>query len=164
MIRWYAVNTQPGKEERAREHLLRQDFKVYLPRCLKRRSHARRVEWVAAPLFPRYLFAGFDIATTRWRAIQSTFGVARLICSGGMPLPAPTGLIEVIRARETEDGLVRIVNTFRKGQKVAVAEGPFAGADALFECENGDMRVTILLDLLGRAVRVKVPAYAIRAA
>lgn len=163
MDRWYVVSTQPQKEDRAREHLLRQGFDVYLPRWRKRRSHARRIEWVSVPLFPRYLFVGFDIDVTRWRAIQSTVGVSHLICNGGLPLPMPGGIVEEIRAREADGGLIEIKPAFRRGQPVIVGEGPFLDQIGLFERTDDDERVTILLSLLGREVRVKVPTYSIRA-
>jgi len=164
MGRWYVVNTQPRKEESAREHLLRQGFDVYLPRWRKRRSHARRIEWVPAPLFPRYLFVGFDIGITRWRAIQSTVGVSHLVCNDGLPLPMADDIVEQIRAREAANGLIDVVPAFRKGQPVVVGEGPFLDRIGLFECMNDAERVIVLLSLLGRDVRIKVPTYAIRAA
>ena len=69
---WYAVHTHAGAESRAVWHLERQGFAAYLPQYSKRRRHARRTEWVRAPLFPRYLFVWVDIAKQRWQAIQST--------------------------------------------------------------------------------------------
>jgi len=162
--RWYVVNTQPQKEQRAYEHLLRQEFDAYLPQWRKRRTHARRVEWIRAPLFPRYLFVGFDAAVTRWRAIQSTVGVSHLVCNGGLPLAVPYGIVENIRAHETADGLIEVRPAFRKGQPVIVGEGPFLDQSGLFECMGDDDRVTILLGLLGREVRVKVPMHFVRAA
>ena len=50
--RWYVVRTQPHAESKASAHLGRQGFETYLPRYLKKRRHARRVETVQAPLFP----------------------------------------------------------------------------------------------------------------
>jgi transcriptional antiterminator RfaH len=164
MERWYVVSTQPGAEAKAAQHLERQGYRVYLPRWRKRRSHARRIEWIAAPLFPRYLFVGFDIETTRWRAINSTVGVSHLICNSGLPAPIPDAVIEEVRDRETGSGLIEIKPTFRKGQPVIVDEGPFLAQIGLFETTNDADRVTILLNLLGRELRVKVPAYSIRAA
>lgn len=164
MERWYVVNTQPGAEQKAARHLEQQGYRVYLPRWRKRRSHARRVEWIAAPLFPRYLFVGFDIGVTRWRAIHSTFGVSQLVSNCGLPAPVPEGIVEAIRARASENGLVEIKPTFRKGQSIIVGEGPFLDQIGLFESLSDDERVTILLNLLGRDVRVKVPMYSIRAA
>ena len=68
--RWYVVQTQVHAENRAAANLLRQGYEVYLPRYLKRRRHARRVETVPMPLFPRYLFVAFDVMTARWRSIR----------------------------------------------------------------------------------------------
>ncbi len=164
MDRWYVVNSQPGAEAKATWHLERQGYRVYLPRWRKRRSHARRIDWVAAPLFPRYLFVGFDIETTGWRAIHSTVGVSHLVCNGGLPTPMPEGIVEEIRARESESGLIEVNPSFRKGQPVIVGEGPFLDQIGLFERMDDAARVTILLNLLGRDVRVKVSTYSIRAA
>ncbi len=163
MDRWYVVSSQPGAEAKAVQHLERQGYRVYLPRWRKRRSHARRVDWIAAPLFPRYLFVGFDIETTRWRAIHSTVGVSHLVSNCGLPAPVPAGIVEDIRAREAENGLIEIKPSFRAGQPVIVGEGPFLDQIGLFERMSDAERVTILLSLLGRDVRVKVPIHAIRA-
>ncbi len=74
----YVVQTQPHCENKAMIHLARQGFGAYLPRYLKRRRHARRIEIVPAPLFPRYLFVEIDIGAQRWRSIYSTVGVSVL--------------------------------------------------------------------------------------
>jgi hypothetical protein len=57
----------------------------YLPRYLKSRRHARRVETVAASLFPGYVFVAIDMLTQRRLSIQSTIGVARLVRDGDRP-------------------------------------------------------------------------------
>lgn len=166
MERWYVVHTQPGAEAKAALHLQRQGYDVYLPRWRKRRSHARRVEWVAAPLFPRYLFVRFDILATRWRAVQSTIGVSYLVAAGGetaLPAPVPDGIVESIRAREGVNGLIELAPNFRKGDPVIVDKGPLFDRVGLFECTSDSERVVVLLSLLGRDVRVIVPASAVRA-
>jgi hypothetical protein len=87
--RWHVVKTHPRAETKAAEHLRRQGFGTYLPRYLKHRRHARRVETVPAPLFPCYLFVAVDIAVQRWRSIQSSIGVLHLVCSGNAPAVLP---------------------------------------------------------------------------
>jgi len=82
---WYVVQTHPHAEANAAAHLERQGYSVYLPRYHKRRRHARRIEFVTAPLFPSYLFVMIDMFAQRWRSIQSTIGVSRLVCSGEEP-------------------------------------------------------------------------------
>ncbi|MGC2115668.1 MAG: transcriptional activator RfaH, partial [Pseudolabrys sp.] len=103
---WYVVQTQANAENKAVAHLARQGFVTYLPRYLKRRRHARRVDVVAAPLFPRYLFVEIDMAAQRWRSIYSTVGVSRLVCNGEFPAAVPERVVELLRNREDTSGFI----------------------------------------------------------
>ena len=103
--RWYVVRTQPHSENKASAHLGRQGFETYLPRYLKKRRHARRVETVQAALFPCYLFVAIDRQTQRWRCISSTIGVSHLVCNGEEPALVPDSVIGALRDREDESGL-----------------------------------------------------------
>ena len=157
---WFVVQTQPNRESKASEHLRRQGFEVYLPRYLKRRSHARKIETVAAPLFPGYLFVAIDMATQRWRAIKSTIGVLRLVTNGDEPAPVSKAIINAMHQREDEKGFVKIDQTrvFNRGDKVRVLAGAFTDTPGLFDGLADRERVAILLDLLGRKVRVILDA------
>jgi transcriptional antiterminator RfaH len=164
--RWYVVQTQPHAETKAVGHLIRQGFEAYLPRYLKRRRHARRVEMVAAPLFPRYLFVTVDIETQRWRSIHSTTGVARLVCNGEDPAPVPPDVVAALQRREDAAGFVTLERRqqFAPGERVRVVDGVFADNLGLFEGMADRERVAILLDLLGRKVRILLDEGAITAA
>jgi transcriptional antiterminator RfaH len=164
--RWYVVQTQSQREAKAAGHLRRQGFHVYAPSYLKRRRHARRVETVARPLFPGYLFVAIDICTQRWRCIHSTVGVSRLLCHGDVPAPVPHELIASIEAREDAQGHIRLQERarFAAGDKVRIADGAFAACDGLFESIVDEERVAILLDLLGRKVRLVVDGDLVAAA
>ncbi|MCC7017232.1 MAG: transcriptional activator RfaH [Rhodospirillales bacterium] len=165
MERWFVVHTQPNGETKAVAHLERQNLHVYLPRFLKRRRHARRTDWTPRPLFPRYLFVRMDLEVTRWRAINSTVGVNHLVCNGNRPLPVDDGVIADIRSRENESGFVVLNtrNSFRAGQAVRINVPAFDDCIGLFEDMSDDDRVTVLLDLLGRTVRVRLPLDGINA-
>ena len=89
--RWYVVQTQVNGEAKAAENLRRQGYEAYLPRYLKRRRHARKMDFTAKPLFPRYMFVAIDMATQRWRSVQSTIGVSRLVTNGDSPAAVPEG-------------------------------------------------------------------------
>ncbi len=166
MTLWYAVHTHSRSEEKALAHLARQGFSAYLPQFLKRRSHARRRDWVPAPLFARYLFVALDLGRERWRAVRSTVGVCDLVRAGHRPLPIPDGVVEEIQNREDENGFVVLgpASPFHKGAAVRITEGALADIFGLFECENGEERVIVLLDLLGRQVRARVPLAAVAGA
>src|SRR6266481_9062605 len=104
---WYVVQTHPHAEAKAASHLVRQGYSIYLPRYLKRRRHARRIETVVAPLFPRYLFIAIDRMTQRWRSIQSTIGVTHLVCNGEEPATVTDRVIAELRDREDEHGFIQ---------------------------------------------------------
>ena len=53
--RWFVVQTQVNGEAKAAQNLKQQGYDVYLPCYLKRRRHARKVDFTAKPLFPRYM-------------------------------------------------------------------------------------------------------------
>jgi transcriptional antiterminator RfaH len=154
--RWYVAQTQPRAEAKAALHLNRQGFEVYVPRYLKRRRHARKVESVAAPLFPSYLFVAFDIAVQRWRSIHSTIGVSRLVCNGEDPAPIADAIIEGLKVRQDANGLIRLDPRprFARGDKIRVLDGAFTDCLGLFEGMDDRQRIAILLELLGRKVRV----------
>jgi len=154
--RWFVAHTHPHAEAKASLHLVRQGFEIYLPRYLKRRRHARKIETIAAPLFPRYLFVAVDMAVQRWRPIYSTVGVTQLVCNGDEPAAVPAGIVEALKQREDADGFVKLNcrPRFRAGDKIRVLDGAFANCLGLFEGLSERERVTILLDLLGRKVRV----------
>lgn len=159
MDRWYVVHTQPQGESKALANLERQGFRTYWPRFAKRRSHARRVDTVPASLFPRYLFVRLDPDNAPWRAVRSTYGVAELVCQGDRPSPLPDGVIEALQARQGEDGLVDMpaAHGLRPGAKVRVTEGPLTDLAGVFDGLSDGERVVVLIDMLGRPVRVSLP-------
>jgi transcriptional antiterminator RfaH len=163
--RWYVVQTHPHAELRAAAHLERQGFASYLPRCLKRRRHARRIETVQAPLFPRYLFVAIDLGAQRWRAIHSTIGVSQLVCNGSDPAPLPDAIIAELRGRE-EDGFVRLPARpqFKSGDSIRILDGAFTSCLGLYDGMDGGERVAVLLDLLGRKVRILLDPESVTAA
>lgn len=164
--KWFVVQTRAKAENKAAAHLERQGYRVYLPRYLKRRRHARKVDVVAAPFFPRYLFVAIDTLTQRWRSVQSTIGVSHLVCSGDDPAVLPSKVIEELWAREDERGYIQLDAgpRFAPGDKIRVVEGVFTECFGVFEAATDAERVAILLDLLGRKVKVVLDGEAIAAA
>jgi transcriptional antiterminator RfaH len=154
--RWYVVQTQVNAEAKAAENLGRQGYETYLPRYLKRRRHARKVDFTAKPLFPRYMFVAIDMATQRWRSVQSTVGVSRLVTNGDCPAVVPEGVVCALRSREDARGFVKIEArpAFAPGDNVRVLAGAFMDNAGLFNGMADHDRVSILLDMLGRKVRV----------
>ena len=151
--RWYVVNTKPNAESRAAQHLVRQGYDVYMPRLLRSRKHARKVDFVVRPLFPRYLFVRLDLACDRWHAVQSTFGVQSLVLAGEKPAEIHEAIIAEIKQREGDDGYIRMEPpALHKGSKVRLLDGVFHGSEGVFDQATDKHRVAILLRLMGREV------------
>ena len=163
---WYVVQTQANAEKKAVAHLARQGFATYLPRYLKRRRHARRVEVVAAPLFPRYLFVEIDMTVQRWRSIYSTVGVSRLVSNGESPASVSEQVISLLKDHENTSGFIELDRRpkFKVGDRIRVLEGVFCDCFGLYDGMSDRDRVGILLDLLGRKVRVLLDVEAIAVA
>jgi transcriptional antiterminator RfaH len=45
----------------------------------------------------------------------------------------------------------------RAGDLVRITEGPFAGLEAIFEMDDGESRAMVLIELLSRPTRIKMP-------
>ena len=165
MRKWYVVTTKSREEPKALINLKQQGFNTYLPQYKKIRRHARRVDTLLAPLFPKYLFVEFDLDVNNWSVINSTIGVSALIKFGSLPTPISTELVHDIRDRENSEGIISLNKhlKIKSGDKIQVIAGAFSNHSGIFECQNDDERIVILLNLMGRSVRVRLSSASISA-
>jgi transcriptional antiterminator RfaH len=156
--RWFAVYCKPRQELIAQENLQRQGFRAYLPRIqLKRR---RRGQWVEAVevLFPRYIFIQVDPDKNSIAPVRSTRGVIGMVRFGGQPAAVEDEVMETLfRHEDPESGLHKDSRPqFCPGETIRLVEGSLAEMEGIFVQEDGEKRVTVLLELLGKANRVAV--------
>jgi len=156
---WYVVQTQPNAEGKSVAHLERQGFATYLPRYLKRRRHARRVEVVTAPLFPRYLFIRLDDVHSNWLPVRSTLGVAQLVRFGDKYCRLPEGLVQGLMGAEQQRR-----NLLSAGDAVRVTEGPFKGLEGIYHQPDGSQRVLVLMNLFSRPQSISLPVASVQKA
>lgn len=162
--RWYVYRTRPHKELSAADQLRQQGFRPFVPQIQKTVRHARKMRSVRAPLFPSYSFVYLTLRDEPWRLINGTYGVVRLIMANEMPIPVPVGVVEEIRARLDERGLVRLDGGLSVGQQVEVVNGPFARLMGELVRLDAKGRVQVLLDLLGGKMPVVMDRMDLRVA
>lgn len=162
--RWYVAQTQPRAEGRAIAHLERQGYPVFCPRYRKTVRHARKTKSVLSPLFPNYRFLHLDTAQDLWRTVNGTRGVVRLISQSETPAPLPHGIVEDLLAKTDAGGVMDWTPTFKIGQAVRIADGPFMNLVGKLEHLDAAGRVRVLLCLLGRSVSVALRCEALTAA
>lgn len=157
MQAWYLIYCKPRGERLAEQNLERQGYSSYLPLIRNRRRRAGRVVSVVEAMFPRYLFVHLDDVHDNWAPIRSTLGVANLVRFGTDAARVPEDLIAALRAREDEQGVQVIAPaSFRRGERVRIATGPFAEYEAIFEARSSRERVIVLLEVAGKLARVQV--------
>lgn len=147
--RWYAVQCLAHREGAAKAHLENQSYSVFLPRRLKTRRHARKLDTVLVPFFPNYLFVELDISQQPWRSINGTHGVARMVMRGEFPAPAPVGVIESLRQACDERDVLTQACAFSEGQSVRIVAGPFADLVGQLHQLDDSQRVRVMLDIMG---------------
>ncbi len=153
--RWYVAMTAPRKERLAAINLANQDYRSFLPIHLETRRHARQFRSVLAPVFPRYIFLILDVGRQRWRSVNGTLGVQRLITDGERPSAVPPGIVEtLIQSSDQRGALIYKRDELAVGDRVKLVAGPFAGSLGVLQRLDGVGRVQILLELLGGPVKV----------
>lgn len=154
--RWIVVNTHTNRELQAIENLDRQGFESYCPRVRVRIRHARQQKEVLRPLFRGYLFVRQPPPGKSWRTIHSTFGVRSVIQFGEQVAVLQDAFIQSLKEREQNGAIPSQINALKVGQSVRITEGPFDGLIArIIEMKDAD-RLTVLMSMLGGAVRVRL--------
>jgi transcription elongation factor/antiterminator RfaH len=163
-VRWYAVNTLPHREFKAKRQLENQGYRVFLPQRLKTVRHARKLTNVRAPFFPRYIFIELDLSVHRWRSVNGTFGVKSLVMQGEVPHPVPRGIVETMMSSADHNQLLRFEHGLKVGSEVRLVAGPFAEQLGILDRLDDSGRIRVLLKIMGATIPVRVPRdYAIAA-
>ncbi len=153
---WYCVLTKPHEEKLSYTHLLRQNFEVYLPYIRCKRLYRRKLQWVIAPMFPRYLFINLPNSEGMPK-IRSTRGVSSLVSFGNKPAQVPTEVIDEIRSRCEQDVYTLDQPDFNEGDKVEIITGPYQGMKAIFDRNSSsEQRVIVLLEIMSTVAKVEV--------
>lgn len=160
---WFVVYTNPRCETRAMMGLEAKGFETFLPECVEEKlrwRHLRKIVCIIeSPLFSRYLFVAFDPNKDEWwEPIKTTDGVEDILSYGPNKIPSrvPSGAIEALMRAEGNG-----VFDFRakpcglvKGDRVRLAEGPFAGFIGELLIAKPNKRAEVLLSVFGRANKV----------
>lgn len=153
---WFLAQLKPNSHLIADRNLTRQGFRTFLPLQEETRRERGRFVTRVRPLFPGYLFVAFNTLQGSWRAINSTYGVTRLVSFGNEPTPVPLDLVSQLMLRCDREGKLLPPLILKPGDQIALTKGPFADFVATIESIAPDRRVWVLLDILGRQTRVAV--------
>lgn len=156
---WFAGQLKPNGLRIAKANLQRQGFPCFAPVRRERFQSARGPQMRLKPLFPGYIFVSVEPRSPRWRALNNTRGLTRMIVTDiSRPRPLPDMFIQALMARceEMRDSAPDDQNDYAVGDLVRILQGPFADVVSRVERMSADQRLELLLDLMGQKVRVSV--------
>ena len=158
---WYLVHCKPNSEQIAFRNLKNQDFSAFLP--LQKLTVRKDIGFQtrARPLFPGYMFVAQNPDAGQWRKINSTRGVARLVCLAADPTPVPRIIMNQLFEHCDMDGVFQQSVNLVTGDNVKISQGPFSGMiGKIIEIEPSQ-RVHLLLDVLGQKSKMTIDSGAI---
>ena len=157
---WYALQSKPRKEELLYGQLTVRNIDVFYPRIRVQTVNPRAAKVRA--FFPGYVFVHVDLAVIGFATLHWLPGTTGLVSFGGEPASVPDSLIAAVRNKvDRINGLGgELYDGLKPGDSVTIAEGPFAGYEAIFDTRlPGTERVRVLLKLLQkRQFPVELPA------
>ena len=140
----------------ALRNLENQDFTAFLPlqKLTNRKSSGFQTR--IRPLFPGYMFVAQDPIAGQWRKINSTRGVARLVCLAAEPTPVPLLIMNELFERCDANGVFQRSEKLVNGDVVKISQGPFSGMIGKIVEIEPSHRVHLLLDFLGQKSRMAI--------
>ena len=154
---WYLIYTKPKQERVALDNLQAQSYATYLPMLSLNKRINKKRQNVLEPMFPRYIFVHLNDSSDNWSPIRSTKGVSHIVKFGQKPAKVPNEFIDFLKENEqSQSESANKEPAFKTGERVRVATGPFAGYEAVYQCEKPGDRAIILLDLVTRFTELKI--------
>ena len=153
---WFAAQIKPNSQNIAKNNLDRQGFKNFLPQQEVTQKRSGKFFTHLRPLFPGYIFVALSADFKGWRAVNSTYGINKLVSFGNDPSPLPRDLVTLLMLRCDENGKLLPTKLLKPGDQVTLTKGPFADFVATIESIGDDRRIWVLFDLMGACRRVAV--------
>ncbi|MGA6927705.1 MAG: UpxY family transcription antiterminator [Desulfosarcina sp.] len=155
---WYALHTKSRFENVVNENLAKKTMDVFLPKITVKSRRRDRHKMIRVPLFPGYVFVKTDLNPHEHIEILKTTGAVKLIGSTRGPVPIADATVESLRIMVSTEAEVITGTRFKKGDRVMVVNGPFAGVIGLFSSYRGDGRIIVNIEALGQFAAVNVDA------
>ena len=150
--RWYVVQALARREPIAKMRLEAQGYKIFLPQMIKTVRHARKMRQARVAVFPGYLCVALNPLKDRWRSINGTIGVARMIMANEGPAPVPRGIVESLASYLDNQGICRFDRDLKEGQQVRIVSGPFAHLIGQIATLDGKGRARVLLKIMSNEI------------
>jgi transcriptional antiterminator RfaH len=153
---WFLAQLKPNSAKIAEKNLKRQGFNTFLPLVEETRQHNKQFINSIRPLFPGYIFVSFDVKKCPWYAINSTYGIIRLVTFDKKPCAVPTDVVTQLMQHFGPKDKIFSSKALMPGDQVKLTNGPFVNFLANIEKVTPNERAWVLMDLMGAQVRIEI--------
>ncbi len=153
---WYVLHTRSRFENVVHDGLDKKSLEVFLPKIKVPSRRRDRKLMIKVPLFPGYIFVRTDLNPYQHLEIVKTAGAVRLIGNKEGPIPVSESTVESLRIMVATEHPVTTGTRLKKGDRVMVVAGPFAGVTGTFVRYRGKQRVVVNIEALGQHAGVDV--------
>ncbi|MFB9214639.1 transcription/translation regulatory transformer protein RfaH [Vibrio sinaloensis] len=157
MKQWYLLYCKRNEQQRAKLHLENQGVECYYPETYVEKIVRGKRQSKKEPLFPSYIFARFDTEQgPTFTTVRSTRGVVDFVRRGATPQVIQGDLVFTLKGIEQAQQCLKQGCLPEKGDTVKVANGQFAGIEAIYQQADGERRSILLVNMLSKQVEVTV--------
>jgi len=155
-MKWYVIQTKPKKEEGAKLYLSTKGVEVFSPLIETFVPRNGKMNKELKSLFPNYVFAKFELEKN-YPLVRWARGVKKILGFGGYPVPISEEVIELIKKRTDENGIVKKTHHFVANDVVRIKTGPLRELCGIFDrWVSESERVRVLLNLIGYQPAVEI--------
>jgi transcriptional antiterminator NusG len=176
---WFILKVQVNREDSIKDALLRRVKMNGLDRFFKEvvvptedvveftKTGKRRV--VKKKLYPGYILVNMAVTDESWFMVRETSGIGDFTGSAGKPTPMePRDVERILRSSKVlpeEEGTgVKTAIPFKTGDRVRVKDGYFQNFEGDVDAiDQAHGRVTVMINIFGRATPVEIEHWQIEA-
>ena len=176
---WYILKVQVNREDSIKDALMRRVRMNGLERYFKEivvptedvveftKTGKRRV--VKRKLYPGYILINMAVSDESWFVVRETSGIGDFTGSAGKPTPMePKDVERILRSSkvipEEEGAEAKTTIPFKTGDRVRVKEGYFQNFEGdVHAIDQAHGRVTVMINIFGRATPVEIEHWQIEA-
>jgi transcriptional antiterminator NusG len=163
-MRWYAVHTLSGSEEKAMQaltqrigmHGLQSRFgRVLVPSETVVDAKTKRK--ASRKFFPGYMLVEMELDNETWHLVKNTPKVTGFVGGARNPPPVPEDEVRKITALLVEEEAPRPVMNFEVGEEVRLTEGSYASMRGRIEDINDQRgKLRVVISMFGRPVSTEL--------
>lgn len=159
---WYALYTKSRQEKKVFAELEQRGFTAYLPLEIKIRQWSDRKKKVEEPMIRSYVF--IQTSEKEYYDILNISGAVRYVSFEGKAASIPEWQIDVMRKMtDTSTSHFYTSESFKKGEKISIEEGPLKGYNGEVVKDNkGNRKLIIRIENIGYSLVIESSATKVR--